>query len=253
MKIYLALLCSFVSAAMAADLPYAGKWKMNLANSDFGQTTLTLESLSGGEWQSTAFGVTYKFRMDGKEVPDNLGGTAAWKAVDSNTWQFVGKANGKVTETDLFKLSAEGKTLTDNTKQMKADGGSLESTTVYERVSGGPGLGGKWRTKKVSGASGMLELTASGTDGLIFKDPDMGMTCDAKLNGKDYPCTGPLLPSGFTIAMQKVAKSLDLTVKKDGKPYFKGTYTVAPDGKSMTEMGAPANGGDKFKIVFDRI
>ena len=38
----LALLCGIVTAAMAADLPCAGKWKMNLAKSDFGQTTVTL-------------------------------------------------------------------------------------------------------------------------------------------------------------------------------------------------------------------
>jgi hypothetical protein len=253
MFIRLALLYGIVTAAMAADLPYAGKWKMNLAKSDFGQTTVTIDNLPGGEWQSTVFGVTYKFKLDGKDYPDGMGGTAAWKAVDANTWELVAKANGKVTEADTFQLSADGKTLTDHAKQMKADGGSIDSTTVYERASGGPSLAGKWKTKKVSGASGMIEMTASGNDGLIFKDPDMGMICDAKLDGKDYPCTGPMLPPGFTAAVKNAGRSLDLTVKKDGKPFFKATYTVAADGKSMTEMGAPASGGDKFRIVFDRM
>ncbi len=79
------------------------------------------------------------------------------------------------------------------------------------------------------------------------------MSCDAKLDGKDYPCTGPMLPPGFTVAMKSAARSLDLTVKKDGKPFFKSTYTVEADGKSMTETGTPASGGDKLKIVFDRM
>ncbi len=253
MNTRLVLLCGIVSAGMAANLPYAGKWKVNLAKSDFGQTTVTFANLPGGEWQTTAFGVTYKFKMDGKDYPDNMGGTAAWKAVDGNTWEMVAKANGKVTETDTFKLDADGKTLTDYAKQMKAQGGSNESTTVYERASGGPSLAGKWKTKKVSGAAGTVEMIASGADGLLFKDPDMGMNCDAKLDGKDYPCTGPMLPPGFTVAMKNAAGSLDLTVKKDGKPFFKAVYTVAADGKSMTETGAPASGGEKFKIVFDRI
>jgi hypothetical protein len=173
MNIRLALICSVIAPAMAADPPYAGKWKVNLAKSDFGQTTVTFESLSGGEWQATAFGVTYKFKMDGKDYPDGMGGTAAWKSVDGNTWELVAKANGKVTETDIFKLGADGKTLTDAAKQMKADGGAMESTTVYERASGGPSLAGKWKTKKVSGASGMIEITPSGGEGLVFKDPDM--------------------------------------------------------------------------------
>jgi hypothetical protein len=253
MNIRLVLVCSIVSAGMAADLPYAGKWKMNLAKSDFGHTTVTIESLPGGEWQSTAFGVTYKFKMDGKDYPDSMGGTAAWRTVDANTWEMVAKANGKVTETDTFKLGADGKTLTDNAKQMKADGGSIESTTIYERASGGPSLAGKWKTKKVSGASGMVEMIPSGADGLVFKDPDMGMSCEAKLDGNDYPCTGPMLPPGFTVAMKNAGRALDLTVKKDGKPFFKATYTVTADGKSMTETGAPMSGGDKFKIVFDRM
>lgn len=253
MKTRLFLLCALVSATLAADLPYAGKWKVNLAKSDFGQTTLTLEKLAGGGWQQTAFGVSYKFQMDGKDYPDNMGGTAAWKMVDASTWEQVARAGGKVTETDTFRLGADGKTLTDSSKQMKADGGSLDGTTVYERASGGPGLAGKWRTKRVSGAAGTLEMTVSGTDGLIFKDLDMGMTCDAKLNGKDYPCMGPMLPAGWTVAMKGGARTLAIEVKKDGKPFFNATYAVAADGKSMTEAGAAVSGGEKFTIVFDRM
>jgi hypothetical protein len=79
------------------------------------------------------------------------------------------------------------------------------------------------------------------------------MSCDAKLDGKDYPCNGPMMPPGFTIAMKGAARSLDLTVKKDGKPYFKSTFTVASDGKSMTEAGAATTGGDKLKVVYDRM
>jgi hypothetical protein len=72
MKTRMFLLCALVSATLAADLPYAGKWKVNLAKSDFGQTTVTYESLPGGEWQTTSFGVTYKFKMDVKDYPDGM-------------------------------------------------------------------------------------------------------------------------------------------------------------------------------------
>jgi len=50
MKTRMFLLCALASATLAADLPYAGKWKVNLSKSDFGQTTVTYESLPGGEW-----------------------------------------------------------------------------------------------------------------------------------------------------------------------------------------------------------
>jgi len=191
--------------------------------------------------------------MDGKDYPDGMGGTAAWKAVNASTWDFVAKVNGKVTETDTFKLAPDGKTLTDESKQMKPGGGSMDSTAVYERVSGGPSLAGKWKTKKVSGAAGSIEIGQSGSGGVTFRDPDVGVNCDAKLDGKDYPCTGPMMPAGFTVAMTNVSRSLEMTIKKDGKPFFKATYTVAADGKSMTETGTAASGGDQMKIVYDRM
>src|SRR5436305_9110342 len=146
-----------VMTLTAADLPYAGKWKVNLAKSDFGESTTVIETLPGGEWQVTGFGITYKFKMDGHDYPDGMGGMVAWKAVDANTWQMVAKANGKVTERDNFKLFSDGKTLTNTTKQMKADDGSLESTTGSERVSGGPPLAGTWKTKKIPDWPGTLE------------------------------------------------------------------------------------------------
>jgi len=253
MTLRLFLLFALAAAAPAGDMPFAGKWKANMEKSDFGQMTVAIESLPGGEWQTVAFGITAKYRMDGKDYPDGMGGTISWKPVDANTWQTVEKANGKVTETDTFQLSADGKTLTQVSKTMKVDGGSIDGTTVFSRASAGSGLAGKWSTKKVSGGSGTVEYVASGSDGLIYKDLDQGMTCDGKLDGKDYPCTGPMVPPGFTVAMKGSGRTLDFTVKKDGKPFFSASATVAADGKSMTETVTPAAGGDKYKIVYDRM
>jgi len=253
MTMRLFVLCALAGTALAGDMPFAGKWKVNLAKSDFGQITVTIEKLPGGEWQSSAFGITAKYKMDGKDYPDGMGGTVSWKAVDANTWETVEKANGKVTETDTFKLSADGKTLTQVSKTIKADGGSIDSTTAFSRASAGTGLASKWRTRKVSGGSGTVEYAASGSDGLIYKDLDQGMTCEAKLDGKDYPCAGPMVPPGFTVAMKSSGRTLDFTVKKDGKPFFTASATVAADGKSMTEIVVPAAGGDKYKVVYDRM
>jgi hypothetical protein len=38
---------------VAADLPYAGKWKMNPAKSDFGETRVTITDLGSGETPPT--------------------------------------------------------------------------------------------------------------------------------------------------------------------------------------------------------
>ena len=49
----------------AADAPYAGSWKMNVAKSDFGDTTVTYEQMSGGEMKATMDGQSYTFKTDG--------------------------------------------------------------------------------------------------------------------------------------------------------------------------------------------
>ncbi len=242
------------TALSAADLPYAGKWKLNPGKSDFGQTTITYTQLPSGEMQSTAEGQSYKFKLDSKDYPDPFGNTAAWKSIDANTWQTTWKLNGKVLFVDSLKLSSDGKTLTVNSKGTKPNGEPMDEAIVLQRVSGGAGLPGQWKTKNFKSSSPeTLELTASGTDELTLRIVDMNLTCDAKFDGKDYPCTGPTLASGWTIAISKAGpRSLDMTTKRNGKPLFKTTYTVSGDGKTLTESGSAVDVNEKIRVVYDR-
>lgn len=255
MQIRNVFLCVIAAAAalVAADLPYAGKWKMNVAKSDLSGTTVTYEKLPSGDWQSTADGQPYKFKMDGKDYADGMGNTAAWKAIDASTWETSWKLNGKLLSTDTLKLGTDG-SLTESAKGTRPNGEAINDTTTFQRVSGGPGLAGKWKTKTVkTGSPAVMELVPLGSDGLSFKEPANGLTCDAKLDGKDYPCTGPTFAAGWTVTMAKAGeRSLDLVVKKDSKAFFKISYTVAADGKSLTETGGSTATDEKIKIVYDR-
>jgi hypothetical protein len=241
-------------AIAAADPPYAGKWKMNPAKSDFGETTVTYDQLPSGEMQATATGQSYKFRIDGRDYPAWFGTDAAWKALSSTSWQTTWTLKGKVLTTDTLTLSPDGKTLTVNTKGTKPNGETIDDTIVSERVSGGPGLAGRWKTKNMKSASpNVLEFAPSGADGLAFKIVDMGLSCDAKLDGKDHPCSGPTLGPGWTVAFaNQGARALDMTVKNDGKVLFKMSYTVSADGKTLTENGTATGSNEKTKVVYDR-
>jgi len=242
------------SAALAADLPYAGKWKLNVAKSDFGESTVTFAQTASGQMQFTAVGQSYTFQADGKDYPSLFGSTAAWKKLDTNTWETAIKQNGKPLSTDTTKLSADGKTLTVNSKGPKPAGGTFDQTTVYERVSGGPGLAGKWKTKNVKSSSPtILDLAASGADGLTLKIADFQITCEAKFDGKDYPATGPTMPSGLTLAIQKAGpRSFEMTEKQNGKTLFKLTFAVSADGMTLTETGGATGVDEKIKAVYDR-
>jgi hypothetical protein len=244
---------TMAAGLFAQDLPYAGKWKLNPAQSDIAGPTVTYVKLAAGDWQASADGMSYKFKLDGKEYPDGLGDTATWKGVDASTWQTTWKMNGKVLATDTLRLGADG-ILTVNSKGTKPNGEPIDDTTTYQRVSGGPGLAGKWKTKGMQSASPLvIALDASPGNGLSFKEPAMSLTCDGKLDGKDYPCSGATISSGWAVAMTKTgARSLSILVKKDGKPFYKFDYLVAADNKTMTETGGAVATGEKMKMVFER-
>jgi hypothetical protein len=239
---------------VAADAPYAGNWKMNLAKSNFGDTTMTYEQMPGGEMKATMDGQSYTFKTDGKDNMTPWGMTMAWKEAGPNTWEMVEKTNGKVTNNGTVKLSADGKAMTVASKRVKADGGTTDDSMTFQRVSGGPGLAGKWKTKNMkTNSPETLSLTPKDNEGLAISLGNEGAVCDAKLDGKDYPATGPVWPAGWTCAVAKNGeRSIDLTWKKDGKDMYKSTLAASADGKTLTETGSAVGVNEKFKVVYDK-
>ncbi|MGA7237653.1 MAG: hypothetical protein WBY44_18350 [Bryobacteraceae bacterium] len=254
MRVRILFLCIFAAAiAAAADLPYAGKWKINNDKSDFGETTVTYTMLPSGEWRAMQDGQSYKFKMDGSDYSDGLGDMAAWKSIDAKTWQTTWKVNGRTLTTDTLTVGTDG-VLTVNTKGTKPNGEVTNDTTTLQRISGGPGLAGKWKTKNVKSASPeVMEFVASDHNGLAYRVPAIGMTCDAKLDGKNYPCSGPTLPRGWTVAMTKSGvTTLTVSVQKDGKPFYRFAYSTSADGKTLTATGGAAATNEKIRMVYDR-
>jgi hypothetical protein len=221
----------------AADAPYAGKWKMNVAKSNFGDTTVTYEQMSGGEIKTTADGQSYTFKTDGKDTMTPWGVTVAWKAIDGNTWEMTEKTNGKVSSISTAKLSADGKTLSVDAKRVMADGKTADESMTFQRVSGGPGLAGKWKTRNLkTNSPETMNLTPHDTDGLTISMANEGGVCDAKFDGKDYPAKGGMWPPGWTCVIAKNgANGFDVTWRKDGKDMYKSTLTPSASGKVLTE------------------
>jgi hypothetical protein len=124
----------------------------------------------------------------------------------------------------------------------------------FQRVSGGPGLPGKWKTRNLkTNSPEELSLTPKGNEGLTISLGNAGAVCDAKFDGKDYPAKGPLWPSGWTCGIAKSGtRGLDLTWKKDGKEMYKSILNVSADGKSLTETGSAVGVPEKIRVVYDR-
>jgi len=252
-NVFLIGMCACGLAA-AADAPYMGKWKMNVAKSNFGDTTMTYDQMPGGEMKVTMDGQSYTFKTDGRDNTTPWGTTMAAKAVDANTWEMTEKTNGKVSNNSTMKLSADGKMLTLDSKRVKADGGISNDSMTFQRVSGGLGLAGKWKTKNLTSSSPeTLSLVANGTDGVTVTMGNEGGVCKAKFDCKDYPATGTMWPPGWTCVIAKSGdRAIDLTWKKDGKDMYKSTLAAASSGKVLTETGSAAGVSEKYTIVYDK-
>jgi len=118
-------------------------------------------------------------------------------------------------------------------KSKIAPGASKNSTVVYEA------------------AGDNVKATLDGTDG---KGKPTHNEWTGKFDGKDYPVTGD--PSSDARSYKKVDdRTLELTVKKDGKVTLTGRIVVSADGKSRTvsTSGTDAKGKKvKNTAVYDK-
>ena len=225
-----------VAFLAAADAPYMGKWKLNLAKSRLTGETLSIEKTPSGSMKYVTAEVSYDFKTDGKEYPTPRGATVTWKEESPNTWTVMNRRNGQVTAT--FHLLVKGDTLMVIAERKTPDAGIIKDSSKFTRESGGPGIVGKWKSTEVKAAAASMELAPNGSDGLTLKDLDFGVDCAAKFDGKDYPLTGPQAPSKTTLSFKKTgANSFEMTEKIEGKPVYVDSFSVSPDGKTLTDDG----------------
>jgi hypothetical protein len=248
------LVFAFAGGLTAAENPFAGTWKLNPAKSKFTGDTMKFEKTPAGVIRCSGSGMTYTFKVDGKVYTGPMGEAVAWKQIDDHTWETTYMQKRILLSTDTSKLSPDGKTMTVVSKGTKPNGETFQDTVVYERISGDKGLLGGWRDKEVKISSpATLEIKPSGQDGLLFKSVGYKWTCEAKFDGKDYPVTGPTVPAGSTVALKRTGpRSFESVRKQNGKPLFRSTWTVSPDGHTLTLAGRPVAVDEPFTEVYER-
>jgi hypothetical protein len=248
------VLVAGVAVVTAADNPFLGTWKVNPAKSKFTGTTTTFEQTPSGEIRFSGEGQSYTFKTDGQEYEGPFGRKVTWTQADDRHWTTTTKQDGKVLVTGVASLSSDGKTMTTVYKGTKPNGEPIEQTVVMERVGGGSGLIGKWRSMDVKiGSPNTLAFEPNGDDGMTLRVVDFNITSSAKFDGNDYPATGPTVPANFTLAIKrKGARSFEMTQKQNGKPLFETTYTVSADGKTLTAESRPVGVKESITVVYDR-
>jgi hypothetical protein len=127
---------ALATVAMAADNPFVGTWKLNLAKSKFppGQelksATHKTEVRDNGlkstydivDAAGKASHIVFDFRFDGEDYPDSRGDTAAYTRIDANTLDYVEKKDGKEVWRGRVVVSKDGKAETETIKVKDAKG-----------------------------------------------------------------------------------------------------------------------------------
>ncbi len=237
----------------AETSPLFGRWKFNPAKSDMTAWSIAFSGDPGGELTMTAMGETYRFRMDGREYPAIWGQTAAWKQIDSKTWETTNKLKGELTGVDIVTLSEDAQQLTVNSKWVAPR--AFEETLFHERKAGTTGLAGVWRPTDIKGDR-MTEITSSGRQGVIIRWMNWEEKAELDLRGTEAPVTGPVALPGLTVALtQKGPTTFEYVEKKDGKLFATSTWTHSEDGKTSTShvtLADPAAKQQRLVLVYDR-
>jgi hypothetical protein len=145
-----AVFCVFSMALVAADNPFFGTWKLNVAKSKSTPGTMEKESTvvfeaDGNGVKRTVTGID----ADGK--PINMSATIPWdgmehkvdgpmgpamvavKNANNHTLNVTVKVNGKVVSSGRSVVSKDGKTMTASFKGEDPKGRKFDNVEVYEK------------------------------------------------------------------------------------------------------------------------
>jgi hypothetical protein len=229
------------TVAMAAPTldAWVGTWKLDKSRSDFTGDTMTYSKTAAGLYHFSDGGpVSYDFGIDGRSYPAAYGRTTTWTPVSDHAWDSVSMRDGAPTVKIHHEIAADGKPLAVTATGTKPDGTTINEQSVYQRISGTTGLVGEWRSTKTTAASPEVFIVTSTTPGVFrFEIPDYKESVEGRLDGTDLPLKGPSSPPGMTFGGKLDASGRFAYVMKfKGKPDMYGVQTMAPDGKSYTDV-----------------
>ena len=250
--------CVIAATSRAADEPLIGKWKLNLAKSKLADQ-MTIAPAGANRYTLTFAGVgdTETLAADGTDQPGVLGSTISITIEAPNNWKIVRKQGGRVMLTANWKLSEDGKTLTDTFLGSQPDGSTSRVDLVYKRAEGSAsnsGIPGTWETtEEKADLAYELEIRPYEGDGLSFLISGGGPATNVKFDGKDYPSTAASpVASSTTSARHLSDHSIELTKKLKGKITETREITVSPDRKTLTMTRHLVDQRIPNILVFDR-
>ncbi len=226
-----------VPAVSAAQSPFDGTWRINIAQAKFSPKPIVFY-LSQGWYHCVSCSPAFDAKADGTDqaVTGQTYDTISVKEVDPKTIEVVTKKNGKVDVEQTRTVSANGKELT---VKVTAHPQNSDQTVTEEATaklvgvapSGVHATSGNWQLEKVKESDNGLTVTyKTSGDQLTMSEPT-GETYSAKLDGTDASVTGSY--TFDTVSIKKVdAHTLEETEKRAGTVVEVNKITVS--GRTMT-------------------
>jgi hypothetical protein len=246
--------CLVTGALGAADDPFVGDWKLNPSKSRF-PDEMKIKA-AGGNRYAFDFGAGNPETIvaDGTDQPGIFGTTLSVTVEGPDTWRVVRKKSGRTLLTGIWKLSKDGKTLSDSYRENHPDGSMLSVDYVYERTTSGSGFAATWESvsEKMNSAY-ELQVQRYGGDGLTFISPAEKETRNLRFDGKDYPNVGPdVSPGSVSFGRRVNERTLEMTDKVKTKVTDIRQIELSPDLKTLTMTVRPVGQTKPNVLVFDR-
>jgi hypothetical protein len=220
----------------AADNPFAGKWKLNPARSRL-TDVMKVHAVGSNKYDFNLGGDTVEtIVVDGTDQSASYDSTLSVAPESSDTWRVVRKSKGRTTIVGIWKLSADGNTLTDNFTSYRENGTTFHLDYVYQRTAGGPGFDGTWEsTTEGMSSTFEIEIAPSGENGILLDYITFGVKKSMQFDGKDYPIVGSNTPAGYTGSAHQVNEhTIEVTDKVKDKHIDTQRMEVSPDRKTLT-------------------
>jgi hypothetical protein len=236
------------SSMLYASNPFVGKWKIDQAKSHITGTTDFVEAAGPNTWKFRDGTFSWTLKADGTDQPTPFG-TTALNVVNPTTWQFMNKSNGRPLGTEIWVLSANGKTMTRTFAGQKDNGEPFTGEASMKRTAGKAGFEGAWESTDVQMTFTEVDIEPNGDDGISAHVPADGTHYSLKFDGKEYPEEGPRIPAGLTVSAKVTgARSIRVTTWLNGKVFDNEDWELSADGKTFTYTQHDA-GTDKPAVI----
>lgn len=233
-----AILLSLAVAATAADDPFIGNWKLDLARSKLTGQTIEIQETTADTYIFKEDEHTDEIFADGLDHLTHFGDSMAITKKTDDTWTVTYKRGSVVTMNTVWKVSADGRTLKYTATGTRLNGQRFNNQMTLRRKSGTSGLSGVWEAIDVELSSPReIFIAPSAGGGHFITFPGRKQMVRMKFDGKEYPDEGPTVVTGSTSAGRRIdANTIETTERIKGKVVETAKATVSADGQTQTIM-----------------